>query len=891
MGFFNLEKAEKKAPISAGRKKIVPIRELAQQAPYSSGCGACTLDKEEENLAHPKMEPTGAIKPLIYILGEAPGDYDDRAGEQFTSSSAEELVRDYVPKALEKKIRWSNVVHCRPPADRAPSELEIACCSLRVDADIEKTKPKVIMGFGIAPLRWAIAETNIGDWRGDIVPIQVGKHQCWYACLWDPSFVSFKRRDKKVGESHSHTYARDLKQVFDALPDMEKPYIPDSEEIDAGINIIEKWDVGAVEAALALMRKKEPLAQSVDIETNGLRPYFKEAKILSIAFGTWRRSIGIPISHRENKWSDRQRKQVWGVVRDHMETGIEMWAHHLKFETEWLTMLWALGRRALFTVNWHDTMAQAHVLSSKGLSGLSLNSRSKALIGIAEKSIDALDRARLDSYPLPVVLKYNARDTKFTDLVRERQVKLIEKAGLGRAYSLIRERVPALTIAQQNGVPPDMKAAGIQHTALQKEIKSIEAKIQALPAVIELVKDKGVPFKTTSNPQLVTLLRDNLRLKEGWRMEGGVRKYSTDEKTLNAIKHPIGPLILEKRSLEKLDGTYVVGCCKPDAKDKDLGKMIWDDGLIHTNYNYLRTSTGRLSSDDPNLQNFPMRKHKEVRRIIAAPLGEIMVSVDYGQIEARVIAMASLCPILTEALWEHYDIHMAWTETIAKAHRKAFVKYLKEAKDDTKLAMKLFRSDIKNQWTFPLFFGSPLGAVAAAMQIDESALKPQFNAFWKMFAAVKQWQGRVEEGYRKNGYVQTLTGRRRYEPLSFNEMINSPIQGTASDIVVDSMRELANISYNDKRPHLAARMNIHDDLTFILPKESLEEDLGVIIETMVTPRFDFINVPITAEIKVGPNWADMEELATVESTQYGHPKRNSASKLRLARPGSSNKAR
>jgi DNA polymerase I len=349
-----------------------------------------------------------------------------------------------------------------------------------------------------------------------------------------------------------------------------------------------------------------------------------------------------------------------------------------------------------------------------------------------------------------------------------------------------------------------------------------------------------------------------------------VRKYSTDEAVLGQVKHPIGKLILEKRSLGKLDGTYVLGLCRKGTfPDKNCGSLVHDDGLVHTNFNIFIARTGRTSSDSPNLQNFPKREHKEIRGGVGAPPNNKMGSIDYG----RVIGMASRCPVLCRALWEHYDIHGAWAKRLADAFPYVMVKYLKLTKQDETKALKAFRGDIKNQWTFPAFFGSRLPPIAEALGIPARNLEPHFDEFWDMFAEVKRWQERTLVSYKKKGYTETLTGRRRYEPLSLNEIINSPIQGTASDIVVNAWERLALKSHVEQRPQLAARINVHDDLTFYIPEATIDKDIADIVEVMCQPPFDFINVPITVEIGIGDTWGTIEDVVQVESTEFGFPKR------------------
>lgn len=871
------ERAARAAP--AGPAKAMPLSMRARHF-FPNGCAQCTLDREAARLRHPKMNATGAEDPLLYILGEAPGENEDLQGKQFIGKSGE-LIRDQLPLSLGKRTRWSNTVQCRPPDNRTPTAQEVACCWHRVVADIEATKPLIVLGFGGVPLKWALDvehdKNSITDWRGQLIPIRVGSWCCWYAPVWHPSFMLRKKNDKKFGEAFNTTWKRDLRRVFDLLSgelELEEPWIPEGEELSAGMHWELSWDVAEVERFLDHLG--ETLGEDIllDIETTAIRPYVKDARILSIAFGTWDLSYAIPIAHSEAKWAPAQLKQIWELVGRFMRRKDKVfWAHPAKFEQEWLSMPFALGRNILFEPRWGDTMAQAAVLSSSSLTFLSLDNRCKALFGVGEKRLDDLDRANLDAVPLPDVLRYNTRDVKFEDLVRQMQTPLIEREGLQEAYRMMVSRVPALVIAQQEGVLPDHAFADAQHAELKKKISAIEKRIEALPVVRAMVAEEGKPFNPGSPVQLAKLLRDRLKEPAGWVNVGGAKKYSTDESVLSQISHPIGKLILDMRGLAKLDGTYVVGLCSPSPEDPARGKTVWPDGRVHTNYNYLITATGRLSSDDPNLQNFPAREHKEIRNAIRARLRHLFAACDYGQIEARIIAMASGCPVLTKALWEHYDIHMDWAQQIAKAFPFVLQKYEEQAEREGAKQIKLFRSDIKNVWTFPAFYGSPLAPIAATLGIQERKLAPYFEAFWEAFAAVKRMQDRMVANYKKRGYVETLTGRRRYEPLTLNQIINAPIQGTASDIVVDAQERCAQEAYERKNWNLAARMNVHDDLTFDLPEDGVEEHLEIILPIMCQPRFDFVTVPITVEVKLGNRWGSLEELATVESTEYGYPNR------------------
>jgi Uracil-DNA glycosylase len=173
MGFFNIpdERVDRNKP---------PTELLHQK-----GCSMCTLDREERYLKHPKMLASGTEKPLIYILGEAPGKQEDELGKQFIGASGA-LLRENIPKTLLDSIRFNNTINCHPDKDRDPTTLEIECCRPRLVKDIEESQPEAIFGMGGVALTWA-DRSNTFAWRGRRFPIQVGHHKCWYYAFHHPA--------------------------------------------------------------------------------------------------------------------------------------------------------------------------------------------------------------------------------------------------------------------------------------------------------------------------------------------------------------------------------------------------------------------------------------------------------------------------------------------------------------------------------------------------------------------------------------------------------------------------------------------------------------------------------------------------------------------------------
>lgn len=238
-----------------------------------------------------------------------------------------------------------------------------------------------------------------------------------------------------------------------------------------------------------------------------------------------------------------------------------------------------------------------------------------------------------------------------------------------------------------------------------------------------------------------------------------------------------------------------------------------------------------------------------------------ILSFDYGQIEARVIAMFTKDPVYVKALWDGFDVHGDWARRIAADYpeRIGGRKMLSDKK-----AMKDFRGDIKNQWTFPLIFGAKRSSVAGYLNIPEDVIAPHFEDFWDEFRETKVWQEKMLKFYRKYGYVECLTGRRRHGPLSLNMVFNTPVQGTAADIVCDGWCRLS----ETKDPELQFEIQVHDDLISLrVPDGRLEAVAEKAINILLDVPFDFVNVPLTIEMSVGRNWMPFDKTGNIDGME------------------------
>ena len=202
------------------RKSIVPTSASVKQnleLIWEKRCEVCPLDKCEKTLTNPKMKATGAKRPVLYILGEAPGETEDQRGEQFIGRSGQ-LLRDHLPDWLEKKTRWNNVVRCRPQNNRNPDRLEIEACRPWIEEDIEKSKPRIILLLGKVPISWALQhDGSVENWRGRAIPVQIGKHKCWAVASFHPAYILRVEGGKEVklsGSNNKKVSGKEIKTLF-----------------------------------------------------------------------------------------------------------------------------------------------------------------------------------------------------------------------------------------------------------------------------------------------------------------------------------------------------------------------------------------------------------------------------------------------------------------------------------------------------------------------------------------------------------------------------------------------------------------------------------------------------------------------------------------------------
>ena len=390
----------------------------------------------------------------------------------------------------------------------------------------------------------------------------------------------------------------------------------------------------------------------------------------------------------------------------------------------------------------------------------------------------------------------------------------------------------------------EMEATGVTLDTAALKQSSIELTATMNQLEREIIELAGKSFNVNSTRQVGEILFDHLKLDDKAKKtkSGG---YSTSEEILEKLrpKHPIIGKLLEYRGLKKLLSTYI------DA----LPELIHPEtGKIHTSFNQAVTSTGRLSSTNPNLQNIPVRDElgREIRKAFIPDNEDcIFFSADYSQIELRIMAHLSQDPHMIEAFQSGMDIHAA---TAAKIYGVALDEVTSDMRRKAKTA------------NFGIIYGISVFGLAERLSIPRSESKELIEGYFKTYSRVKEYMDESIETARQNGYVETIFKRKRYLPdihsrnavvrgYAERNAINAPIQGSAADIIKLAM---VRIYQRFEAEKLKSKMilQVHDELNFNVYKEEAELVKKIVLEEMekVVP----LRVPLIADCGEGQNWLE-----------------------------------
>jgi len=472
-----------------------------------------------------------------------------------------------------------------------------------------------------------------------------------------------------------------------------------------------------------------------------------------------------------------------------------------------------------------------------------LNYLSEQYLGYKPVDIEELigkkgaNQGSMRNVPLDKLKNYAAEDADLTFQLKELFEKELEKTGLSNLSETIEmPLIPILAEMENAGIKINTDALNDFAKDLNKELIKIEEKI---------IEQAGVQFNISSPKQLGEVLFDQLKLDPNAKRTKS-KQYSTSEETLVKLvdKHPIVNDVLEFRSLKKLLSTYVEAL--PKLMNQKTGK-------IHTSYNQAVAATGRLSSNNPNLQNIPIREERgrEIRKaFIPQDKNHILLAADYSQIELRLMAHMSQDEKMIDAFKNNTDIH---TATASKIFH---VEQLSDVTQDQRRKAKTAN--------FGIIYGISAFGLSQRLNIPRTEAKQLIDEYFKGFPKVKEYMDKSISVAREKGYVETLMGRKRFlkdinsrnatvRGFAERNAINAPIQGSAADIIKLAMIDVFNAL---EKQNLKTKMilQVHDELIFDVYKPELAQ-----VKELVKNKMENavkLSIPLTVDIGAGENWLE-----------------------------------
>ena len=499
-----------------------------------------------------------------------------------------------------------------------------------------------------------------------------------------------------------------------------------------------------------------------------------------------------------------------------------------------------------------DTMLAAHVSGRKALTlqALALESLSQELPPITDLLGTGRKRVTMAQVPIERAAAYAGAEADHTLRLRAILEKELAEKGLTETFADLEMRlVPVLVKMQRDGVSVDGEMLSEMSAELAGRLSEIESGMYGLV---------GHEFNLNSSQQLGGVLFDELRLPHTRRTKTG---YSTDASSLEELRerldrgevegvdpksHEVLGQVLEYRQVSKIKSTYV---------DALPALVNTHTGRIHTSYNQTGSATGRVSSNDPNVQNIPVRTDlgRRVRRAFVARGAPewTLLGADYSQIELRILAHMSRDPGLVESFRRREDIHSATASSVYDAP-------IGDVTPEMRRIAKIMN--------FGVLYG--LSAFGISRQTDLSADEGAYfiETYFGKYPGIQEYVESTKEKVRKQGYVETLKGRRRYiheiQSRSYptraageRMAINMPIQGTAADIL-----KIAMVRIQDRIDAQGLRsmmiLQVHDELIFEVPQDELDPMRGLVLDLM--PSALELTVPLEVELKTGYNWDQME---------------------------------
>ena len=571
---------------------------------------------------------------------------------------------------------------------------------------------------------------------------------------------------------------------------------------------------------------------AIDTETTGLDYMDTDLVGISLSYKPGE-AYYIPINHQDDTVNQLKLNVVLDTLKPVLESSKnKIIGQNIKFDRN---VLAKYGINISSIKN--DTMMMSYVLDASAtrhnldaLSSYYLNYKTSTFEDVAGKGVKQIT---FDQVPIEEATNYAAEDADITlRLYEELNPKLESVASLKKLNDEIEiPLIEVLSEMEQNGAILNSKILSSQSKDLENRIKKLEKKAYEIA---------GEEFNLGSTKQLREIFFEKLNYRIIKKTPGG--QPSTDEKVLVELaeEYELPGVLLEHRTLSKLKSTYT---------DKLPGQISETTGKVHTSFHQAVTTTGRLSSSDPNLQNIPIRTEdgRRIRQAFEPSKGHRFISADYSQIELRIMAHISKDVGLLQAFQEGEDIH---SKTASEVFDVAIEKVTADLRRNAKAI------------NFGLIYGISAFGLGKQLGISRNQAAEYMAMYFEKYPGVKKYMESTKDFASQNGYVETLFGRRLYlrdinasnairRQASERAAINAPVQGTAADIMKIAMIKTHQAI---KAENVKAKLilQVHDELILDTPKKEIDSVINLLTDSMMGAAS--LDVPLEIDVGVGDNW-------------------------------------
>ncbi len=814
--------------------EIVPRTTKRKPRP-SRGC-PCGLDK---GCKSPKMPPHGDNRLSIAVVAEAPGKDEDLNGIPLVGKAGQ-FLRGCLRKFdidLDDDCIKLNVIQCRPPGNRTPTQDELLACRPRVTKQLQEIQPDLIFAFGTPAiseiLRDAPFAVNATNMHSRVVPSNLWN--CWVACGFHPSWFI---REK-------HKYDGRMMEVLEAGLSMVGPYNAYEDQ---------RLDENAFEIVCSMERVEQVLCEmstekevAFDYEATSFTPYAKKSRLLTVAFSNIP-TFGycIPLKHPQARWTEKELRHIYSLLKNWLCSDTPKIIQNQQCEELWSRIKLGVGINNVIC----DTMVREHVLDNRrGV--CSQGFQTYVRYGTLYKG--QVNPADLEHEFLQTVARYNCLDARYLLKWKQDQDKQMIP-DLERAYELFHEAIPVMVSLKQRGIKVDRERLDELEKETQDSLDILTDK-QGADCLTEYQKKYGKTWDSGSHQAQKRLFYGVMGLNPLKLTGKGTDTDNPDDCATDAesLKFLLNQVESDSENAKIIESCqHQAHLVKLAGYCKGYRKLMGDGDLLHPSFLLHSVSSYRSSSIDPNFQNIPVRLPLlAMLRICFIPRYNWLMELDFSGAEVRMLACESKDKRLIYNIRNNVDYHRYYAALL----------YQKPENEITPEE----RYKGKNGFTFPEFYGDYYKGIAKNNpQWTEKRIQEVEEIFWDDLADLKAWKEKLVRFYQKEGYIPYKTGFRakygRQGFLNHKQIGNFPSQGPSFHRLLKVLLIMEK-QMRERKMESWICGQIHDSIVFDVIDAEVEdvEEMGRIIVKRSIWDWDKA-VPWEAEWKIGRNLLEMEKV-------------------------------